>query len=53
MHLEGGPEASLSVHGGGVDIDMSGSFETGFVEQDSNRVQWRLPVIFGVKRDAS
>jgi hypothetical protein len=48
MHLEGGPEASLSIHGGGVDVDLCGSFETGFVNDDSNREQWLLPNILGV-----
>jgi len=52
MHLEGGPEASLSVHGGGVDVDLCGSYETGFVENDSNVRQWPLPNIFGVERPA-
>ena len=48
MHLEGGPEASLSIHGGGVDLDLCGSFETGFVNNDSNRVQWPLPNVLGI-----
>ena len=34
MHVEGGPEASLSVHAGGVDLDLNGSYETGFNEND-------------------
>jgi hypothetical protein len=50
MHLEGGPEASLSIHAGGVDLDLCGSFETGFVPDDSNRVQWALPAVLGVAR---
>jgi len=43
MHVEGGPEASHSIHGGGVDLDLAGSFETGFLEADTNRRQWPIP----------
>ena len=39
MHLEGGPEASLSIHTGGIDLDLCGSYETGFSENDDNRQQ--------------
>jgi len=49
MHLEGGPEASLSLHGAGVSHDLCGSFETGFNENDGNREQWPLPNILGVR----
>lgn len=49
MHVEGGPEASLSVRGGGVELDLSGSFETGFNEDDDNQRQWPLPNILGVE----
>ena len=48
MHLEGGPEASLSIHGGGVNIDLCGSYETGFIQNDSNPSQWPLPNVLGV-----
>jgi hypothetical protein len=48
MHLEGGPEASLSIHGGGIDLDLAGSYETGFREDDSNQRQWPIPNILGV-----
>jgi hypothetical protein len=51
MHVEGGPEASLSVHAGGVDLDLCGSFETGFVEDESNRDQWPLPNVLAVVRE--
>lgn len=50
MHLEGGPEASLSIHAAGVDVDLSGSYETGYVEDESNRDQWPLPNVLGVVR---
>jgi hypothetical protein len=49
MHAEGGPEASLSIHAGGVDLDLSGSFETGFHENNANPRQWSIPNVLGVK----
>jgi hypothetical protein len=48
MHVEGGPEASLSIHAGGVDLDLGGSYETGFNENDNERAQWPLPNVLGV-----
>ena len=48
QHLEGGPEASLSIHAGGVHLDLCGSYETGFVLNDDNRKQWALPNVLGV-----
>jgi|SRR6185295_2847275 len=51
MHLEGGPEASLSIHTAGVDLDLSGSYETGFLPDDSNRRQWPIPNVLGVLRE--
>jgi hypothetical protein len=50
MHLEGGPEASLSIHAGGVDLDLAGSYETGFWSDDSNTRQWSIPNVIGVSR---
>jgi len=50
MHVEGGPEASLSIHAGGVDLDLCGSYETGFVESDENERQWAIPNVLGVER---
>lgn len=49
MHVEGGPEASLSIHGGGVDLDLCGSYETGFFD-DGNAKQWPLPNVVGVRK---
>jgi hypothetical protein len=49
MHGEGGPEASLSVHGPGIDLDLAGSYETGFNENDINLTQWRLPNVLTVE----
>ena len=50
MHVEGGPEASLLIHTGGVDLDLCGSYETGFKEDDSNARQWAIPNVLGVAR---
>ena len=50
MHLEGGPEASLSIHAGGVNLDLCGSLETGLAENESNPKQWPVPNILGVAR---
>ncbi|MCR4440523.1 MAG: phosphodiester glycosidase family protein [candidate division KSB1 bacterium] len=36
QHLEGGPEAQLYLKAGGQEIDLFGSFETGFREDDTN-----------------
>jgi hypothetical protein len=52
MHVEGGPEASLSIHAGGVNVDLNGSYETGFVENDSEARQWPIPNVLGVRAEA-
>jgi hypothetical protein len=49
MHVEGGPEASLSIHAGGVNVDLNGSHETGFVENDGEARQWPIPNVLGVR----
>lgn len=49
MHVEGGPEASLSIHAGKVNLDLNGSYETGFVENDGEEKQWRIPNVLGVR----
>jgi hypothetical protein len=53
MHLEGGPEASLSIHVPGLDLDLCGSYETSFLEDESNHEQWPLPNVLGVVREDS
>jgi hypothetical protein len=50
MHVEGGPEASLSIHAGGVDLDLNGSYETGFNESDGEPSQWPIPNVLGVAK---
>lgn len=49
MHVEGGPEASLSIHAGKVNLDLNGSYETGPVEDDGEARQWHIPNVLGVK----
>ena len=49
QHLEGGPEAQLYVHAGGVDLELFGSYETAFREDDSNGIPWPVPNILGVR----
>jgi hypothetical protein len=50
MHVEGGPEASLSIHGGGIDLDLNGSYETSFNENDDEQKPWPIPNVLGVAR---
>jgi hypothetical protein len=47
MHVEGGPEASLSIHTASVNLDLSGSYN------DTNRDQWPIPNVLGVAREGS
>ncbi|MCU0697123.1 MAG: phosphodiester glycosidase family protein [Myxococcaceae bacterium] len=49
MHVEGGPEASLTIRAEGVNVDLAGSYETGFFPRDDNRQQWELPNVLGVR----
>jgi len=49
MHVEGGPEASLSVRGPGIALDLAGSYETGFNAGDDNMKQWPLPNVVTVE----
>ena len=50
MHMDGGPPASLSIHAGGVDLDLNGSFETGALESDVVPAQSAIPNVLGVRR---
>ena len=47
MHVEGGPEASLSLRGP-LRLDFNGSFETGFIDNDSIVEQWPIPNVLSV-----
>lgn len=48
MYLEGGPEASLSVHSGATTRDLFGSYETGFQENDEASEAFALPNVIGI-----
>ena len=49
MHMDGGPPASLSIHTGGVDLDLAGNYESG-LRTNGNREQWPIPNVLGVVR---
>lgn len=49
QHLEGGPEAQLFVAVEGYELEVFGSYETAFKENDENTAAWRVPNIFGVR----
>jgi hypothetical protein len=49
QHLEGGPEAQLYVHAGSVELEMFGSYETAFLENEGNSNAWPVPNILGVR----
>jgi hypothetical protein len=48
QHLEGGPEAQLFVRAGEVEVDLVGSYETGFIEHNGNRSAWPVPNVIGI-----
>jgi hypothetical protein len=48
MHVEGGPEASLSLCTATPALHLAGSFETGFNANDDNVAQWRIPNVLAV-----
>jgi Phosphodiester glycosidase len=49
MHVEGGPEASLSVRGPGIEVDLAGSYETSFNPSADSKRQWPLPNVVTVE----
>jgi len=49
QYAEGGPEASLWVDAGGFELELVGSYETGFNENDDNRQAWPLPNVIGLR----
>jgi hypothetical protein len=50
MYLEGGPEASMYVNHPKLKLEKCGSYETGFVENDSNDHFWDVPNVIGIRR---
>ncbi len=49
QHLEGGPEAQLFLRVGDVQLEMFGSYETVFREDDVNESPWPVPIVLGVR----
>jgi len=49
QHMEGGPEAQLYVHAGDTELEMFGSYETSFKENDENSAAWPVPNVIGVR----
>ena len=53
QHMEGGPEAQLYVHAGETELEMFGSYETSFKENDQNEMAWPVPNVIGVRPRAN
>lgn len=49
LFLEGGPEASLVVRGADGELSRVGSYETAFVENDTNQSFWWLPNVIALQ----
>jgi hypothetical protein len=49
QHLEGGPEAQLYMKEGDVEIELYGSYETSFNENDNNINPWPIPNVLGIR----
>lgn len=50
QHLEGGPEAQLYIKTGTKEIEMGGSYETGFYQNNDNMKPWPVPNILGIRK---
>ncbi|MGN6645387.1 MAG: phosphodiester glycosidase family protein [Cytophaga sp.] len=50
MYLEGGPEASFYLDHPNASVKKMGSYETGFTENDNNKVYWEIPNVIGIRR---
>jgi hypothetical protein len=53
QHLEGGPEAQLYLHVGKVEMELFGSYETSFREDNSNVTPWPVPNVLGIRPRSS
>jgi hypothetical protein len=53
QYLEGGPEAQLYVHAGQTELEMFGSYETGFMQNDQNDQTWPIPNVLGIRPKSS
>ena len=50
MYLEGGPEASFYLNQNGTEISRVGSYETDFMEDNSNTSFWPIPNIIAITK---
>ncbi len=50
QHLEGGPEAQLYLRTAAFELEVVGSYETGFRQDDSNQSAWPIPNVLGIVR---
>lgn len=50
QYLEGGPEAQLYLNVGDVEVEVFGSYETSFRENDGNATAWPIPNVLGIRR---
>lgn len=50
QHLEGGPEAQLYLQTDNMTLEMFGSYETDFQENDENAYSWPVPNILGLRQ---
>jgi len=48
MYVEGGPESSLYVNAGGMEIKSFGSYETDFNLNDDNDQYWEIPNVIAI-----
>lgn len=48
QYSEGGPEATLYVKAGGRELELIGSYETGFNENDDNVAAWPVPNVVAI-----
>ena len=52
QHLEGGPEAQMSISHISARLELFGSYETGFILNDGNFSAWPIPNIIGISKKA-
>ena len=53
QYLEGGPEAQLFVHTDKTELEMFGSYETAFEEDNTNSESWAIPNVLAIRPRAT
>jgi len=48
QHLEGGSAAQLYIKQGDTELELTGRYETNFLENDANLRAWRVPNVIGI-----